>query len=209
MLPVDPNLFVAFLLATALLILIPGPIVTLVVANSINRGTRFGLATTFGASLGNAVLVVAGAAGLAPILGLLTDWFDVLRWLGAAYLVYLGVMQWRAPPVALETTEAETGSVKRVFAHGFIVAITNPKTMLFFAAFFPQFIDPARAMTPQLAVMSIAFIAVAATIDSGYALLAGRLRFIFTSQARAKLRNRLVGGLLILTGIGLAAARRS
>ncbi|MBT6136484.1 MAG: LysE family translocator [Rhodospirillaceae bacterium] len=209
MVPIDASLFTAFCLATAVLIMIPGPIVTLVVANSISRGTRFGVASVAGASLGSGLLIIVGAFGMTSLLAILADWFDILRWAGAAYLVYLGIRQWRATPVALANLEPDSGPLKGVFLHGFVVAITNPKTIFFYAAFFPQFIDPTRALAPQLALMSAAFLIIAVSIDGAYAVLAGRLRFIFVSQSRARLRNRLVGGLLIATGIGLAAARRT
>jgi len=204
------EIFLAYCLATAILILIPGPIVTLVVAQSLKHGTRTGLATVAGTSCGTMILVSAGAFGLSTVLGLMADVFDVVRWLGAGYLIYLGIREWRSRAVTLEEADAGKARPARVFfGQGFLVAITNPKTILFFAAFFPQFIDPLRPLAMQLVIMSASFVVIAATLDGAYALLAGRLRNVFRSERAARLRGRITGTLLIVTGIGLALTRRA
>ncbi len=209
MLAVNPELFAGYILAVIVLILMPGPIVTLVIANSLAYGQRTGLATVAGASSGNAVLVAAGALGLTTLLALAADLFDVLRWAGVAYLVYLGLKQWREvfragampamPPMR---------SHKGVFWQGVVVALTNPKTIFFYAAFFPQFVDPALAVGPQLLAMSIAMIVIATSLDSTYALLAGRVRGLFASARANRVRHGITGTLLLGTGLGLALARR-
>ncbi|MDP6692061.1 MAG: LysE family translocator [Alphaproteobacteria bacterium] len=203
------ELYLAFCLATAVLILMPGPIVTLVVAQSLRHGTGTGLATVAGSSLGNAMLVAAGALGLSTAFVLLADLFELIRWLGAAYLIYLGLREWRARGGTLDDAEAGARRTKTaVFWQGIVVAITNPKTILFYAAFFPQFIDPGAPLGPQLVLMSVSFVVIATTFDTGYALLAGRLRGFLTGGRRARIRSRITGALLIGTGIGLALARR-
>ncbi|MDP6871905.1 MAG: LysE family translocator [Alphaproteobacteria bacterium] len=203
------ELYLAFCLATAVLILMPGPIVTLVVAQSLRHGTGTGLATVAGSSLGNAMLVAAGALGLSTAFVLLADLFELIRWLGAAYLIYLGLREWRARGGTLDEAEAGARRTKTaVFWQGIVVAITNPKTILFYAAFFPQFIDPGAPLGPQLVLMSVSFVVIATTFDTGYALLAGRLRGFLTGGRRARIRSRITGALLIGTGIGLALARR-
>jgi homoserine/homoserine lactone efflux protein len=98
---------------------------------------------------------------------------------------------------------------RALFWRGFLVSATNPKTLLFYAAFFPQFVDPLSAPGPQLMLMSATFLALAVLLDGGYALLAGRLREWFRGRRRARLRNRITGSLLIGAGLGLALARRS
>lgn len=209
MFAVNPELFAAYLFATAVLILMPGPIVTLVIANSLAYGQRVGLATVAGASSGNALLVAAGALGLTTLLALAAGLFEVLRWAGVAYLVYLGIRQWRAALAAgTEGEAAPMKSSKGVFGQGVLVAITNPKTIFFYAAFFPQFIDPALAVGPQLLAMSIAFVIIATTLDGLYALLASRARGLFASARANKVRHGITGTLLIGTGVGLALARR-
>ncbi|WP_340115897.1 LysE family transporter [Pelagibius sp. 7325] len=209
MLAVNPELFAGFLFAVVVLILMPGPIVTLVIANSLAYGQRTGLATVAGSSSGNALLVAAGALGLTTLLALAAELFEVLRWAGVAYLVYLGVRQWRLvfSAGAMPTMPAMP-SRRGVFWQGVLVAVTNPKTIFFYAAFFPQFIDPALAIGPQLVAMSIAMVVIATALDSGYALLAGRVRGLFASARANRVRHGITGTLLLGTGLGLALARR-
>ncbi|MEO3428275.1 LysE family transporter [Pelagibius sp. CAU 1746] len=209
MLAVNPDLFAAYLFATVVLILMPGPIVTLVIANSLAYGQRTGLATVAGSTSGNALLVAAGALGLTTLLALAADVFEVLRWAGVAYLIYLGLKQWRA---ALRAEAAPgmpaTRSARRAFGQAVLVAITNPKTIFFYAAFFPQFIDPALAAGPQLLAMSLAFVAITVLLDGAYALLASRVRGLFASARANRVRHGITGTLLLGTGLGLALARR-
>jgi len=202
-------LYLAFCLATAVLILLPGPIVTLVIAQSLRHGTATGLATVAGSTIGNALLVAAGAFGLSTAFVLLADLFDLIRWLGAGYLIWLGIREWRSRGADLDAARAgERRPKSAVFWQGIVVAITNPKTILFYAAFFPQFIDVGAPLAPQLTLMCVSFVVIAATFDSGYALLAGRLRGVLAGAGRAKIRSRITGALLIGTGLGLALARR-
>lgn len=203
------ELFTAFCLAVTVLILMPGPIVTLVVANSLSHGTRTGLATVAGSTAGNAVLVAAGAVGLSTMLALLSDLFGVIRVAGAAYLIWLGIRAWRAPEATADGAPRLPRAHRAVFLQGFLIAITNPKTILFYIAFFPQFLDPALPVGPQLATMSVAMLLIAGVFDSGYAVLAGRLRRWFTDPRRRRLQDRITGSLLIATGCALALTRRS
>ncbi len=204
---VDPTLWVAFVAASALLAIIPGPIVTLVVANSLTHGSRSGLLNILGTTSGNIIFFLVGALGMAWVLAGMAQWFDVVRWAGAAYLVYLGVRQWREKGHGLEEhQEAKRG--QSLYWQGFIVAISNPKTIVFYAAFFPQFMDPTLPATEQLFVLSMTFLVVATSIDISYALLAGRLRPWLTGERRGRIRNRITGTLLIGTGLALALTRR-
>ncbi|MHA1569035.1 MAG: LysE family translocator [Alphaproteobacteria bacterium] len=205
----NPELFAGFLIATTALILMPGPIVSLVIANSVAHGTRIGLATVAGASAGNAALVAAGALGLGAVLTFLADIFDWVRWAGVVYLVYLGLRHWRAAMRGGgNAAAAATRAPRQAFWIGVVIAITNPKTILFYAAFFPQFIDSARAAGPQLAAMSVAFVVIAVTFDGCYALMAGRIGPYLANARRARVRHGIAGSLLIGTGLGLALVRR-
>ncbi len=186
---------------------------TLVIANSISHGTRTGLSTVAGSSVGNAILVAAGALGLSTILTLIADLFEYLRWAGVAYLIWLGFKAWREalrrganPEDAAMSPPTPSG--RNVFAQGMVVAITNPKTIFFYVAFFPQFLDPTLATGPQLAVMSVAMVAIAVTFDSCYALLAGQVRPWLVGRTKTRIRHGITGTLLIGTGLGLALARR-
>ena len=203
------DLYLAFVLATILLILFPGPAVTLIVANSLTYGARRALVTVAGSSSAIAVLLVITTLGMTSLIAIMADWFEWLRWAGVAYLIYLGVKQWRAPAVALDDVKASDVSGQRLFWQGFIVNATNPKTLVFYAAFFPQFIVPASPALPQLILLSATFLVIATALDGGYALIAGRARAFLRTRRQARLRNRITGSLLITAGLGLALARRN
>jgi threonine/homoserine/homoserine lactone efflux protein len=203
---IDIQLYLAFVLATAILILIPGPNVALIVANSVAYGTRFGLLTVAGTSSAMVLQLAITALGMTAVMETLAYWFEWIRWLGVAYLLYLGITQWRAPAVDLTRTRPQPKSVREIYLRGFLVSLSNPKTLLFYGAFFPQFISASAAPEGQIAVLSLTFLAVAILLDGGWALLAARARGFLATRGR--LRNRLSGGLLIAAGLGLALARR-
>ncbi|MEM9683444.1 MAG: LysE family translocator [Pseudomonadota bacterium] len=205
---INGDLFTAYLIATVALVLLPGPIVTLVVANSIAHGTQRGLSTVAGTTTGNALLVAVGALGLGAILSVVADLITWIRWAGVVYLVYLGIREWRTALGPLSEEAAPTRSARGVFATGVLVAITNPKTIFFYVAFFPQFLDTSLAAGPQLLAMSVAFVLLAGIIDSGYALLAGRVRRFLRDARRTRIRHGLTGTLFLVTGLGIALARR-
>jgi homoserine/homoserine lactone efflux protein len=200
------DLYFGFVLASTILILIPGPNVSLIMANSIAHGTRYGLLTVIGTS--SVIIVQLGLTvlGLSATLGMLATWFEWVRWIGVAYLLYLGIRQWRAPPVDLTRTRPQPRSVRAIALRGFLISLTNPKTLLFYGAFFPQFLSPGAPFAPQVMVLSVTFFVIATGLDSMWALLAGRLRGPLA--IRGTLRNRLSGGFLIGAGIGLALAHR-
>jgi threonine/homoserine/homoserine lactone efflux protein len=202
------DLYLAFLLATTVLILIPGPNVTLLVATSLAHGPRRALITLAGTSSAIALQLVIVALGMTSLILVLAGWFEWLRWAGVAYLVYLGIQQWRAEPLALDDLDARRAGSGRLFWRGVLVSATNPKTLLFYGAFFPQFVAPGSPPGPQLALLCTTFLFVATALDGAYALLAGRLRPWLRDRRRARLRNRLTGSCLIAAALGLAFARR-
>ncbi len=202
------ELYLAFVAATAVLMLIPGPNVALVVANSIAHGPRYGLVTVAGTSSAMALQLTVTALGMTSLLTVLAGWLEWLRWVGAAYLLYLGVRAWRSAPVDLTKTGAdEPRSMRAIFTRGLLVSLTNPKTLLFYGAFLPQFIGPETGVGVQLTVLATTFLILAVLLDGAWALLAGRFRRVLA--VRGRLRNRLTGGFFIAASIGLAAARRS
>ncbi|MDX1540795.1 MAG: LysE family translocator [Geminicoccaceae bacterium] len=199
------ELYLAFVLASALLIVIPGPNVALIVGTSIAHGRRAGLITVAGTSAAMVPLLALTVLGLQALLETTAGVFEWLRWIGVAYLIWLGVRTWRSLPTLL-SPEARPPAARLVFAQAALVSFTNPKTLLFYAAFFPQFLNPGADPTGQLVLMSATFLALALVLDSGWALLADRARPLLTGRAR--LRNRITGGFLIGAGIGLALARK-
>ena len=199
------ELYAAFVAATTILMLIPGPNVALITANSIRHGPRWGLATVAGTCAAMIPQLTLTALGMTEAMGLAGRWFAVLRWAGVAYLVWLGVRAWRGAAVDAVRIAPGRGSLRAVFLNGFLISLTNPKTLLFYAAFFPQFVAVDRP-AGQLWLLAGTFLVLAAVIDSGWALLSGRLRGVLASHTR--LRGRLTGAVLIVAGAGLAVARR-
>lgn len=201
------DLYLAFVAATALLILTPGPVVALVVDTSIRYGVRRGLLAVAGSASAMAVHLLLVCFGLATLLAGLGEAMFWLKWIGAAYLFYLGLR-------ALFSREAiETGdgagtmkSARRAYAEGFAVAISNPKPLIFYAAFFPLFIIADRPAAPQLALLSVTFFVVGASLDCGWAIAADRARPLLTRAGRWG--NRVSGGVLIAAAAGLASLKR-
>src|SRR5580704_16617513 len=134
---IDLELYLTFVAATSILILIPGPNVALIVANSVAYGTRFGLLTVAGTSSAMVSQLALTALGMTTVLGVLADWFEWIRWVGVAYLAYLGVQQWRAKPTDLSKIKPQPKSVRAIYSRGLLVSLTNPKTLLFYGAFLP------------------------------------------------------------------------
>ena len=199
------ELFAAFLVITTVLVITPGPIVTLVIATGAREGMRAALTTVVGTTLGNALLLAAIAFGLSWVVRNAATLFEILRWIGAAYLIWLGIQAWR------HAGESGAASLPRGHVHvwrGFAVALSNPKTIAFFTAFLPQFVDPALPVEPQLAEMCAISDVLAAFTDSGWAVAAGLGRAWFMHSWRAKLLGRLSGVALIGGGVWLSLARR-
>ena len=200
------SLYLGFVVASVVLILIPGPNVSLIVANSIAYGTRYGLLTVVGTSSAIVMQLALVALGLTATLDILAGWFEWIRWIGVAYLLYLGFRQWTATPIDLTRIRPQPRSFRAIALRGFLISLTNPKTLLFYGAFFPQFLARDLPIGPQVALLSLTFFVIAAGLDCGWALLSGRVRGLLA--IRGRLRNRLSGGFLMCAGIGLALARR-
>ena len=200
-----PNYYPLFALAVALLILTPGPNVALIVANSVAHGTRPGLMTAAGAVAANSVHLLFVGFGLGEAMGAIGHVFEWVRWAGVAYLVVLGLRTWRGPVADLGAVQAGGGRGAAMFGRAVLVGLTNPKTLLFLGAFFPQFIALDRPVGPQVWTMCATYFLLAALIDSLWAVAAGRARGMLRRHAR--LRNRVSGGLLMGAGLGLALAR--
>ena len=192
----SPALWAAFAAATAVLMLIPGPNFALIVANSLRFGIRAGLLTVAGTSAAMVAQLAVASLGVTAIFGALSETFGILRW--------LGVRAWAEPAGDLSPTRAAPPS--KTFGRGFFVSLTNPKTLAFYAAFLPQFLDASAPLGPQMAILSLTFVAIALAVDSGWAILAGRARGLVARFGRA--RNRLTGVVLIGAALGLALARR-
>jgi threonine/homoserine/homoserine lactone efflux protein len=137
---------------------------------------------------------------MTALLSAMAQWFEWLRWIGVAYLVYLGVKAWRAPPLDVINAEPRPCSAQSAYLQGFLVSLTNPKTLLFFGAFLPQFINPSAELTSQLLLLSATFLVIALLLDGTWALTADRFRRLVAING--KLHSRLTGGLLVSAGLG-------
>jgi threonine/homoserine/homoserine lactone efflux protein len=200
------ELFTAFLVITTVLIITPGPIVTLVISTGVTQGPRAALTTVAGTTFGNAVLLTAIALCLNWVHAHADLLFNALRITGAAYLIWLGVQAWRH---AGEGGQRLTDSGRARFARGLLVALSNPKTIVFFTAFLPQFLDPRLPAGPQLAVMCVVTVLLAGVSDCAWAIAAGMGRAWFMKPSRVKLLGRLSGTVLIGGGFWLSLARRT
>jgi homoserine/homoserine lactone efflux protein len=147
----SPDLYLAFVAASLALALMPGPNVAVIVSNSVAYGSRYGLLTVAGTTSAMVPQLLVVTLGLAGVLTFMSHWFEVLRWIGVAYLIYLGVEALRAPPANLGATKAEPKSIRAIYFKGALVSLTNPKTLLFFGAFLPQFVDAKGDAFAQLA----------------------------------------------------------
>lgn len=202
------ELFLAFVLATAALALLPGPIVSLVIANGTSFGTRAALTTVAGSSTGLALLATGAAFGMGSLLALMSGWFDVIRWAGAAYLVWLGIGRlWKAWK-GHSAVRPSSGGSRQYFWQGLLAALSNPKVLLFLGAFFPQFVNQEAPHAPQLAILAVTFVVTAGACDSLYAVLAGSARSWF-SERRMRLADAFGGCLLVCGGAWLALTRRA
>jgi threonine/homoserine/homoserine lactone efflux protein len=194
---------IALAIATGILVMIPGPNVALIVANSIRYGFRMGAMTVLGTTAGVALQILAVVLGLAAIIELAADALTWVRWFGVAYLIYLGIRTWNEPADDLSNVTA----APVMFWRGCMIAAINPKTLLFNAAFMPQFIVADGGASGQLPVVAAVFLTVLLAGDLLWALMADSARRALDRYAKA--RNRVTGGFLIAAGLGLALVRRN
>jgi threonine/homoserine/homoserine lactone efflux protein len=193
----------ALIVATAVLVMIPGPNAALIVANSLRYGLRMGCVTVFGTTLGVAIQLAAVVLGMAVIIELAAEALTWIRWAGVAYLVYLGIRTWNELASNLNSVSAAPA----VFWRGCMIAAINPKTLLFNAAFLPQFVVANGDVGQQLAVVASVFLIVLLLGDLVWALGASSARQVLDRYSGA--RNRVTGGFLVAAGAGLALSRRS
>jgi threonine/homoserine/homoserine lactone efflux protein len=199
------QLYLAFVATCIALALLPGPIVTLLIANGLRHGTRAALVNIAGVQLGLAIVIGIVAIGLTTLMATLGYWFDWVRLAGAAYLVWLGIKLIRSPVEGVGS-DAPPPPRGGFFLQGLLVSLSNPKVLVFFGAFIPQFVDMSRDHVSQVTLLGITFMVIAAVTDGLYALLAGRARSFFSAR-RTRLVSRASGGFMIGGGIWLALTR--
>jgi threonine/homoserine/homoserine lactone efflux protein len=201
--------WLAFVAASTLLVLIPGPTVLLVLSYAISQGRRVAVSTAAGVAVGDLIAMTASLAGLGALVLASATLFTLLKWVGAAYLIYLGVkMILGARSTAFALPEAAAISARRTLGHAAAVTALNPKSIAFFIAFVPQFLSPEAPLLPQFAILIATFVAIATLNALAYALLAGGLRNRLSRPGVIAWLTRAGGGTLIAMGVLTATLRR-
>lgn len=204
------ELWIAFTLASAVLLAVPGPTVMLVVSYALGRGRGTGWATVPGVALGDFTAMTISLVGAGAILAASATLFTTLKLIGALYLLWLGVQLWRAEPSPSELG-GSTGAHNRgrMFWNGYVVTALNPKSIVFFIAFVPQFVDPAGPLVMQFAILEGTFVGLAAANAALWAVLAGEMQARFRKPSTLRVVNKLGGAFLIGAGLLTAVARRA
>lgn len=207
----DFQVWLAFVAASIALLLIPGPTVLLVLSYAISQGKRVAIATVGGVALGDFIAMCASLAGLGALVLASATLFTVLKWVGAVYLIYLGIKLFRSDSTAsLDNLEKVTQtSASSVFGHATAVTALNPKSIVFFIAFVPQFIVVDSPLLPQFAILVVTFVGLASINALAYALLADKLRAKIAKPSVLTWFSRLGGSALIAMGVATAAFKRS
>ncbi len=204
------SVWVTYLVATFILSLSPGPGVFSSISSGLHHGLRLGLWNSVGMQVANVMMVIVVAFGLGTLLLASETLFTVVKWLGVAYLVYLGVVTWRSAPKSFEEDRGDDAHTPReVFMRGFWVNATNPKGMIFFAAILPQFIDIARPQVTQYAIFAATTFSVDLVVMMGYTALAAKVLRLMRDPTQLCWVNRSIGGAFVAAGVALASFRRA
>ncbi len=200
----DASTFLVFTAATVVFLVVPGPSVIYIVTRSLEQGQRAGLASLAGVQTGALVHVAAAAIGISAILASSAVAFSIVKYAGAAYLIWIGIQKLRSRgEAAIE--EREPAPITKLYRGGIVVTVLNPKTAIFFLAFLPQFADTDHAIAPQVLVLGVLFVVLATLSDGTYALLAGKLGERLRRSAQFRARMDHLSGLSFI-GLGTAAA---
>jgi homoserine/homoserine lactone efflux protein len=200
------NVYIAFIGISIAVLVFPGPSILLIIANSLQRGTVAGFYTVAGGIVAMLVQLAVALAGLTSLVSAFDAGFDYVRWAGSVYLLYLGVQRWRGITQDVVVRSRAIRNYRSVLIDGFIVALTNPGTMLFFVAFFPQFLNREAAAGSQLLLMAATFMVLTLVVDSSYAALSARIGRRLHDPGRVTARNHVSGVLLMVAALALAFA---
>ena len=203
------EVWAAYVGAAMIILVIPGPTIMLVISQALVHGRRAVVPLVAGVSLGDFTAMTLSLAGLGAILAASATAFSMLKWVGAAYLIYLGIRRWLSKPEEHESRIPGTSASNRsLFRSAFIVTALNPKSIAFFVAFLPQFINPEHQAVPQMVILGATFLFLAAVNATLYAVFAGRLRDKMQNATVRRWINRCGGTALIGAGVLLAAMHR-
>ena len=202
--------WLTYFLATVILSLSPGPGVFSSISSGLHHGLKRGMWNGVGMQLANLILLAIVAIGLGAILIASETLFTIVKWVGVAYLVYLGIVTWRAPARGfVDDDDGKAHTAREIFMRGFWVNITNPKGIIFFAAVFPQFIDVARPQAPQYAILAATTFVVDVVVMTMYCALAAKVMRAMKDERHLKWINRTLGGAFVAAGLALAGFRRA
>ncbi len=196
--------WLAFVAASAVLLIIPGPTILLVISYALGRGLRAALPVAVGVALGDFTAMTLSLLGLGALLATSALLFTIFKWAGAAYLVWLGIALWRAGARLEVQGRKDEAPAFGMLGHAWLVTALNPKSITFFIAFLPQFIDPTVGFCNQMLIFEATFLGLAFANAIGYGLIASRARGLVQNQRAIGIFNQVGGSLLI--GAGLAAA---
>jgi threonine/homoserine/homoserine lactone efflux protein len=199
--------WVAFAAASGVLLIIPGPTILLVVSYALGQGWRTALPVAIGVALGDFTAMTFSMLGLGALLAASATLFTMLKWIGAAYLVWLGIKLWRAGGTLQAAPRETRTSRPKMLGHAWLVTCLNPKSLTFFIAFLPQFLDPAAPFLPQVAILEATFLTLAFANALAYAGLASRARGVFRNERALTILNRAGGSLLIGAGVATVTLR--
>ncbi|MCO5082456.1 MAG: LysE family translocator [Rhizobiaceae bacterium] len=197
----------AFAAASAVLLVIPGPTILLVASYALGQGWRTALPMAVGVALGDFTAMTLSMLGIGALLAASATVFTVLKWIGAAYLVYLGIKLFRAGGALDARPRTDTASAGKMLAHAWLVTALNPKSITFFVAFLPQFISRDADFLTQMVVFEVTFLTLAFANAFGYALVASRARNLVRNPRAITMFNRAGGTLLVGAGVATAAIR--
>jgi len=204
----EPQVFVSFVLATALMIALPGPSVLLTIAHSLSFGWRRALITVTGATLGIGVQLLVAVIGIGGLIRFVAATFDLLRWAGAAYLVYVGVKVWMGAKELAALGNAGDAKPNGLLMQGLVITIFNPKSLLFIAAFLPQFIDGQRPVAAQFLIIVPVFLLITFVVTSSWAIVAGLINKLVRRSGTLAILFRLAAVMIALSGAGMVAIRQ-
>ena len=204
------EIWLAFVAASAIVLIIPGPTILTVISYSVTHGKRANAALVAGVALGDSTALVASLVGLGAVLAASATWFTIVKWIGGLYLLYLGIKLLRSGVALPEPGAAPPiRSMWRLFANTYAVTALNPKSIVFFVAFLPHFIDPSADVTRQLWIVAVTFVVLASINAALYAVFASAARRLLVSPVAQRRFNVVGGSLLSAAGLWALLARRA
>ena len=204
------TIWISYVATVIILVITPGPSVLLATANSMKYGSKKTIGTILGDLSANLCQIVLASVGLASIVIASGELFQIIKWCGVAYLIYMGIMKFISKPeIKIDTEVPNNRSFSKLYAEGFLMSAVNPKAIVFFAALFPLFIVESSPFLPQVVILALTFLILDGTSLLIYSQFATRLKSYLENKEKIYLQNRIVGSLLIFSGFMLSMVKRT